>query len=207
MRCDLRQVVEDGATVIGVELGVAVGDLDHETARVSDQQRDRSMAPDDVRVDRKSQDGQARVEIVVPHLVVPTGQEVAAPDGVDEDVETAALGFDARDQLSHLRRLEVVADDRDDIPSAPCGASGHLLNRLRPIDLGSAVFAATSGGVDDRPGGGQLDRESTTRTASRTGDEGSSSGEGLMTIHVQRSFLMNNRMIVYIPYHMPTGPS
>jgi hypothetical protein len=47
------------------------------------------------------------------------------------------------------------------------------------------VFAAASGGVDDRPGGSQLDREGTTRTASRTGDEGGSSGEGLMTIHVQ----------------------
>jgi hypothetical protein len=83
----------------------------------------------------------------------------------------------------------VVADDRDDIPSALCGESGRLLNRLRPIDLGSAVFAATSGGVDGRPGGSQLDREGTTRTASRTGDEGGSSGEGLMTTHVQRSFL------------------
>jgi hypothetical protein len=83
----------------------------------------------------------------------------------------------------------VVADDRDDIPSALCGESGRLLNRLRPIDLGSAAFAATSGGIDDRPGGSQLDREGTTRTASRTGDEGGPSGERLMTIHGQRSFL------------------
>jgi hypothetical protein len=91
----------------------------------------------------------------------------------------------------------VVADDRDDIPSALCGESGRLLNRLRPIDLGSAVFAATSGGVDNRPGGSQLDREGTTRTASGTGDEGRSSGEGLITIHVSAPSWMNNRMIVY----------
>jgi hypothetical protein len=98
----------------------------------------------------------------------------------------------------------VVADDRDYIPSALCGESGRLLNRLRPIDLGSAVFAATSGGVDDRPGGSQFDREGTTRTASRTGDEGGSSDEGLVTIDVRRSFLGNNRIIVYIAYYMPT---
>ena len=120
---------------------------------------------------------------------VPGGEVVAAPDVVDQDIQASALGFDTRYLGLHLRRLEVIAGDRDGLPSGLGGPSGGALDGLGPIDLGSMVLAATSGGVDDRPGGSQLDREGTTRTASRTGDEGGSSGEGLMTIHVQRSFL------------------
>ena len=164
VRRDLRQVVEERAAVVGVELGVAVGDLDHETAGFLDEQRDGGVARDDVGVDGQAQDAQASVEIVLPQLGVPAGEVIAAPDVVDEDVEASLLGLDARHQPLHLRRVEVVADDGDGRPSGLGGPSGRLFDRLGPIDLRSTVLAAAPGGVDERPGGGQLDREGAAGT-------------------------------------------
>ena len=95
----LGQVVEGREAVVrGVVLERAVGHLDDEAARPADQQRQREVAGDQVRVDREAQQPQAAVEVVLPHRRVPLGQLLAAPDVVDEDVEAALLGVDARDE-------------------------------------------------------------------------------------------------------------
>jgi hypothetical protein len=171
VRCHLRQVVEEGAPIVGVEFGVAVGDLDHQTAGFLDQQWDRGVTGDDVGVDGESQDAKAGVEIVLPELGVPPGEVVAAPDVVDEDVEASLVGLDARYERLHLRRVEVVADDRHSLPSSLAGASGRAFDRLGPTHLRWTVLAAAARGVDGRPGGGQLDREGATGTTGGTGDE------------------------------------
>jgi hypothetical protein len=108
---------------------------------------------------------------------------VAAPDVVDQDVEPAPLGIDPRQQLAHLRRFEVVADDRHGLPSGLGGPSGGALDGLGPIDLGSTVLAATSGGVDDRPGGGELDREGASCAAGGPGHERDLPGQRLTSVH------------------------
>ena len=89
--------------MVGVVVGGAVGDLDDEPAGAADQQRQRVVARDQVRVDREPQQPQAGVEVVLPHRRVPLEEVLGAPDVVDEHVEAAVLGVDALDERRDLR--------------------------------------------------------------------------------------------------------
>ena len=91
VRCHLREVVEERAAVLGIELGVTVGDLDDQAARVLDEEWDGGVARDDVGVDGEPEHSQARVEVVLPQFGVPRSEVVAAPDVVDEDVEVPSF--------------------------------------------------------------------------------------------------------------------
>ena len=98
---DLGEIVEGREpVVIGIVLGGAVGHLDEQAARALDHQRQREVRGDQMRVDAEAKQAQAVLEIMLPDRLVPFEQLLAAPDVVDEDVETALLGADALDQSS-----------------------------------------------------------------------------------------------------------
>src|SRR4029450_1019515 len=81
----LGQVVEHvHAVVVGVVLGRAVRHLDHEAAGVADEQRQRGVAGDEVRVDGAVQHAQPGGEIVLPERGVPLDELVPAPYVVDQ---------------------------------------------------------------------------------------------------------------------------
>ena len=102
---------------------------------------------------------------------------VAAPRVVDEHVEAAVVGLDARDERLDLRRVGVIADDAD--PGAAAGAdlrrgvldgAGHVVGararaRRAPGDVDRGAGLAEDGG-DGGAG-----------AAAGAGDEGDAVGE------------------------------
>ena len=158
--------------VVGIVLGRAVGHLDEEAARTLDQQRQRMMRRDQMRVDAEPQHAQAVLEIVLPDRLVPFEELLAAPDVVDEDVEAALLGADALDQLPDLVGNEMIDPDGD------AGAAGcrdqlrRLLDRFRPRIFGLLLARRPSGDVDRRAGGAQFHRDAAAGAARRAGDQG-----------------------------------
>ena len=76
--------------MLGVVVAGAVGHLDDQPAGLADQQRQREVAGDQVRVDRQAQHPQPLLEVVLPHRRVPLEQQLAAPDVVDQHVEPPA---------------------------------------------------------------------------------------------------------------------
>ena len=132
----LGQVVERGdAVALGVVGARAVGHLDDEAAGPADQQREREVAGDQVRVDGQAQQPQPGGEVVLPERRVPLEQPLAAPDVVDEQVEAPVLGVDPLHERLDGGRLEMVDRDRD--PEAARGGHelGGLLDRLGPAVL------------------------------------------------------------------------
>ncbi len=114
----LGQVVEHRVSVVlGVVLLRAVGHLDDQPAGVADQQRQREVARNEVRVDREAEHPQPVLEVVLPDGRVPLEELFSAPDVVHEHIETPAFGIDPLDERLDLARLEMVDCHRD--PTAP----------------------------------------------------------------------------------------
>ena len=168
----LGEVVEGvDAVVDGVVLRRAVGHLDHQAARVADQQRERVVAGDQVRLDREVEQPQAVGEVVLPHRRVPLEQLLAAPDVVDEHVEAALLGVDALDERLDLVGLEVVGRDGDAVAAGGRDELGGLLDRLRAVVLRAGGARAAAGAVDGGAGLAERDGDAAAGAAGRAGDE------------------------------------
>ena len=149
----------------------AVGHLDDQTARRLDEQREREMAGDGVRVDRQPQRAQPVVQVRFPDRLVPLDLG-RAPDVVHQDVEPPLLALDAAHQRADLLRHEMVHLDRD-----PAAAG--------LVDRAAAVSSIVSGRfISDRwlavvrpvqytvaPAAPELDRDPASRAARRTGDQ------------------------------------
>ena len=102
----LHEVVEEVAAVVG---GVAVGDLDDQPLPALDHQRRGVVAGDDVRVDGALAASAARSPSECSQNGLPqTGERVAAPDVVDQQVQPALLAPDALDERRDLLRHGVV---------------------------------------------------------------------------------------------------
>jgi hypothetical protein len=116
--------------VVRVVLGRAVRHLDKQTARTLDQQRQRMMRRDQMRM--HAEHAQAVLEIMLPDGLVPFLEILAAPDVIDEDIETTPLGADAVGQLLDLLGDEMI-DLNGDAVAAGCGNElGGFLDGFRP---------------------------------------------------------------------------
>ena len=156
----------------GVVLRGPVGHLDHEAARVADQQRQRVMAGDQVRLDREVEQVKSVGEVVLPDRRVPLEQPLAAPDVVDEHVEPALLLLDALDQRRDLLGHEVVGRDGDAAAAGLGDELGGLLDRLRAVVLRAGGARAAAGAVDGGAGLAERDGDPAPGAAGRAGDEG-----------------------------------
>jgi hypothetical protein len=170
---DLGEVVvePDGAAVVDVEVGGAVGDLDQQTTALPDQQWEREVAGDDVGVDGQPQQAQPLVERVLPHRPVPLGERITAPHVVDEHVEAALLAIDPFDERPDLLGIEVIHLRAD--PDAAGGRHelGGLLDRLGTVHLRTLRTGRAPGRVHRRTRGPELHRDAATGATRRTGDE------------------------------------
>ena len=166
------EIVEGRQPVMrGVVVGGAVGDLDQQAARSFDQQRQREMRGDEVRVDGEPQQAQAVAEMVLPDRLVPLEQIFAAPDVVDEDVEPAMVAADPFDQRLHLLGLQMVGRDRDAMAAQRRHQLGGLLDRLRALVLGKAVARRAAGDIDGGAGGAELGGDAAAGSARGASDK------------------------------------
>jgi hypothetical protein len=147
----------------------------------ADQQRQREMARDQVRVDRQAQQPQPPVEVVLPDRRVPLEQALAAPDVVDQHVEAAALGVDALHERPDLRRLEVVGGDRDPLAAGRADELGGLVDRLRPVVLRAPPAGAAAAAVDRGAGLAECDGDAAPGAAGGAGHEGHLAGQRPVT--------------------------
>jgi hypothetical protein len=88
-----------------------------------------------VRVDRKAEDSQSVLQVVLPDRLVPLEQLLPAPDVVHEDVQAPTLGIDALRERFHLIRFEMVDGNRYPKAAGLRHELGRLLDRLRPVVL------------------------------------------------------------------------
>ncbi len=171
----LRHVVEEGAAVAG---GVAVGDLHDQAALAGDHEGQRVPAGDHVGLHRPAHEEQALVQVLLPHRVFPVGERVAAPDGVDQDVEPAVLlRRDPRHEGPHLFRVAVVGADRDAHASGGGDLLGRLLDGLGAVEVGAPCSAAAARHVDGRAGDSELDGDSPPTAPGAARDQRDLSGE------------------------------
>ena len=117
-----------------VVLGGPVGHLDDQAAGLLDQQRQREVAGDRVRVDGEAQQVQPVLEVGLPDGGVPLHLG-GAQDVVDQHVQRPLLVADALHQRRHLVGDEVVDLDRDAAAARGVDQLGGLLDRLRPVHL------------------------------------------------------------------------
>jgi len=115
-----------------VALRGPVGDVDDQAGALGDHHRRREDAGNVVRsaagIEHLIPAGERGVPepLLVPELRAVVEVLVAAPDVVDQDVESALLPLDSLEDGLHLRIVAVVAADRDALPAE----IGHLLRRL-----------------------------------------------------------------------------
>jgi hypothetical protein len=108
--------------------------------------------------------------VVLPERPVPFHVPVTAEDVVHEEIESALLTLDARDQLGDGCRVFVIDHERH--PRASCSPNqvSSLLDRLGPADLRRAGSpAAATRRVDVEAGPSELDGDRTACTARRAG--------------------------------------
>jgi hypothetical protein len=147
----LGEVVERREPVVlGVVVPRAVGHLDDQPPGLSNQEREREVARDQVRVDRQAEQPQAVREVVFPHGRVPLDQELPAPDVVDQHIQAAPLATDALDERLDLRRLQVVDLDSDPLAARGIDEVGGFLDRLRPVVLRAPLSRRATGAIDRR---------------------------------------------------------
>ena len=167
----LHEVVEERhPVVVGVVLVGAVVDLDHQPARLPDQEGQGEVAGDGVGLDTQAQQPQPHVQVRLPHGLVPL-HDGGAEDVVDEDVQRPPLGVDALDEGLDLGGLEVVDGDGDARAAGFVDQLGGLLDGLGPVHLGPLVSGGAPGHVDGRPRRAQLDGDAPPRAPGPARDE------------------------------------
>ena len=142
-----------------------VGHLDEQPAGPRDDEGQRVVGGDQVRLDGEAQQLQPIREIMLPDRLVPLEQVLAPPDVVDQDVERAALAADARDKCLHFAGDQMVDADRDRLAAELGDQRSGLLDRLAAPDLRRTALGAAPGHVDGRSGGAELDRDFASRSA------------------------------------------
>ena len=162
--------------MVGVVLARPVGHLDDEAAGRADEQRQREVGGDGVRVDGQAQRAQADVQRRLPHRLVPLHRG-GAPDVVDEHVQRALLGVDAIDERLDLVGHEVVDRDGDPPPAGGVDQLGRLLDRLRPVHLRALRPCGAPGAVHGGAGRAQLHGDPPPGGPGGAGDEGDPPGQ------------------------------
>ena len=174
----LGEIVERvDPVMVRVVRGGAVRHLDQKTARALDQQRQTMVRRDQVRMNAETEHAQTVLQIMLPDGLVPFLEVLAAPQVVDEDVETTLLGPDARDQLGNLVRDEMIDLDGDTV-AAGCGDElRRFLDGFRPRILGLLLTRRPTRHIDGCTCGSQFDRDAATRAARCACDQGDFSFE------------------------------
>ncbi|GAA3066719.1 hypothetical protein GCM10020000_58630 [Streptomyces olivoverticillatus] len=164
-RAVLGEFEEEVAPVVrGVELRRPVRDLHDQPARPPDEQRQRVVAGDEVRLDGEPHHAQARREVHLPGLLVELQQVVAAPHVVDQHVEPPLLPLDAPDELLDLLGHQVVGGHRDAGAARRRDQLRRLLDGLRPADLAAPLARRAPGRVHHGPGLAERHRHGPARS-------------------------------------------
>ena len=167
----LGEVVEEGDPVAPrVVLGGAVGHLDDEAAGRAEEQRDREVARDGVRVHRQAQGVEPVVQRGFPGGLAPL-HPGRAPDVVHEHVQGTLLAVDASHERAHRIGHEVVHLHRDPPAAGPFHELRRLLDGLRPVHLRPPRAGRAPGDVDGRAGRAELDGDPSPRPAGRSRDQ------------------------------------
>ena len=185
----LHQIVERRQAIMrGIVLRGAVGHLDQQAARFPDQQRQREMRGDEVRVEPEPEQPQSVFQMVLPHRLVPFEQQLTTPDIIDQHVQPALFGVDPLDQRFHLLRLQMVGRHGDALAAGGCHQFGRLLDRLGRAPVLRLFFARRpSGNVDCRTGRAQLNGDASA-SAARTISSQSASGTSCASIQSASAF-------------------
>jgi hypothetical protein len=109
---------------------------------------------------------------VLPERLVPFHVPVTAEDVVHEEIESAPLALDARDQLGNRGRVFVIDHERRPRVSRSSNQVSSLLDGLGPADLRRPPSpAAATSRVDVEARAGELDGDRTPCTAGRARHE------------------------------------
>jgi hypothetical protein len=98
-----------------------------------------------MRMHAETEHAQAVRQIVLPDGLAPSLEILAAPDVVDENIETALLGADAIDQRRDLGRDEMIDPNGDAVAAGRRDQLGGLLDGLRQGMFGWPVAGGPSG--------------------------------------------------------------
>src|SRR5262249_55896808 len=148
------QVVGEVAAVVGA---LTVGDLDDETAGVGQHERDGVLAGDQVGEDGPFPQDADLVHVELPERGGPFAERGAAPDVVDEQVETAGVGANPVDEGGDLVGLGVVTGHRDAFAAGLGDQVGGVLDGLRAVHVGAVAASGAAGDVDGGAGGAEFD--------------------------------------------------
>ncbi len=176
------------------DAGLAVADLHDQSVPGLDQQRQRMVRGDEMRLDPVAHDPQRVLERVLPHALDPAGERIAAPDVVDEHVEAAVLGADPVHQRRDVRRIGVVAADGNPGPACGVDPLGGALDRLRSVHLRALLARGAAAAVDGGSERSELDGDRAAAAAGGAGDKGDPAGKGTCCTHA----LDYNRPFIYI---------
>ena len=183
----LGEVVEERFAVAAVGLLGAVGDLDEQPAGVADEERQRGVAGDDVRLDAEAHDPQPLVEIHVPHRRLLSRhhveEDVAAPQSLTRMSRrpcSRSMRSTRARTCSGSRWSVGTAIPRPVAPAAASTSSRRLLDGLRgPADLADVLAGRPSRHVHRGPCTAQLHRHGPPGASGGTRDQGHLSPEGL----------------------------
>src|SRR5690606_34472867 len=112
------------------------------------------------------------LQIMVPDRLVPFEQRLAAPDVVDQNVEAALFGADARDEGAYFIGHEVIGRDGDALAAERGHEFGALFDRLRALVFGGSLPRRPSGDIDGGAGRAEFRRDAAPGAARRPRDQG-----------------------------------
>src|SRR3954447_520375 len=115
---------------------------------------------------------------------------LSTPDVVDERVEPAALGLDARDQSFDRGGLEVVASHCDSGAAGGRHELPGLLDRLRPAVLRAPLPGGPPGAIDGHTRLPESHRGAAAGTPCCTRDEGNLPSEASRRSHLDGGILL-----------------
>ena len=174
---DFHQVVEKIAAVVE---GVAIGDFENNRAGfaaagafrfgAAEHQRNGEVGRDDVRVDGLFEHAEAVIEVGVPEGLAEFGEGVAAPDVVDEDVETVMAALDEGDELFHLPGIGVINANRNAAAASGGDEFRGFFDGFGPAGSGAAFARAAAGAINGGPGFAEGDGDAASGAAGGSGD-------------------------------------
>jgi hypothetical protein len=141
------------------DAGLPVADLHDQPVPGLDQQRQRVVRGDQMRLDAVAHDPQRVVERVLPHALDPAGERVAAPDVVDQHVQAAVLGPDPVHQRRDVGCSSVVAADGYPGPARGVDPLRGALDRLRSVHLRAPAAGRAAAAVDSGAERPELDSD------------------------------------------------
>jgi hypothetical protein len=108
---------------------------------------------------------------MLPYRLVPLLEVLAAPDVVDEYVQPPLLGADARHEIAHLVRDEVINAERKSATAQRRDQRGGFFDGLGPTIFRPLLARRSSRDVHRRTSRSQFRRDAPSRSSCSAGDE------------------------------------